>query len=212
MQAGRGSQGAWWRTDLIRWSVFSLLCAGGSLGLAWLGPVVPLWSPVRGVALLLACIVLPLASVLVPLLMLRRVPRKQRKVAWQLVVPVVAGVALGMFGNGAGDQVALAERGEWADLVVVRKDSAKTNHCDLRTVGGREISPSLAEGEGCRDWVEAGDKLRVRYDPAGVASPTNDVDQSSNAGFILVLFVLAVAMGTWGGVRQSRWDREYVPA
>jgi hypothetical protein len=163
------------------------------------------------VALLLAWIVLPLASVLVPLLMLRRVPRKQRKMAWQLVVPVVAGVALGVFGDGAGDQVALAERGEWVDVVVVRKDSAKTNHCDLRTVGGREISPSLSEGEGCRDWVETDDKLRVRYDPAGVASPTTDVERSSNAGFLAVLFVLAVAMGTWGGVRQSRWDREYVP-
>ncbi|MFF5368938.1 hypothetical protein [Streptomyces sp. NPDC013187] len=162
-------------------------------------------------ALLLAWIVLPLASVLVPLLMLRRVPRRQRKVAWQLVVPVVAGVALGVFGNDGGDQVALAGRGEWADVVVVRKDSAKTNYCDLRAVGGRAISPSLAEGEGCRDSVEAGDKLRVRYDPAGVASPTSDVEQSSNAAFLAVLFVLAVVMGTWGGVRQSRWDREYVP-
>ncbi|MER5829257.1 hypothetical protein ABT116_00230 [Streptomyces sp. NPDC002130] len=162
-------------------------------------------------ALLLAWIVLPLASVLVPVLMLRRVPRKQRKVAWQSVVPVVAGVALGMFGNGGGDQVALAERGEWADVEVVRKDSAKTNSCDLRTVGGRVISPSLREGGGCRNPVEVGDTLRVRFDPAGVASPTSDVEQSSNAVFLAVLFVLAVAMGTWGGVRQSRWDREYIP-
>lgn len=182
------------------------------MGLAWLGPVVPLWALLRSVALLLAWIVLPLASVLVPLLLLRRVPRKRRKVAWQLVVPVVAGVALGVFGNGAGDQVALAGRGEWADAVVVRKDSGKTNHCDLRTVGGREISPSLSEGDGCKDWVESGDRLRVRYDPAGVASPTADVERSSNAGFLAVLFGLAVVLGTWGGVRQSRWDREYVPA
>ncbi|MFJ8463180.1 hypothetical protein [Streptomyces swartbergensis] len=163
-------------------------------------------------ALLLAWLVLPLASVLVPLLLLRRVPRKQRKLAWQLVVPVVAGVALGMFGNGAGDQAALAERGEWVDVVVVRKDSVKTNRCDVRMVGGREISPSLMEGEGCRDWVEVGDKLRVRHDPAGVASPTTDVERSSDAGFLAVLLGLAVVMGTWGGVRQSRWDREYVPA
>jgi hypothetical protein len=197
---------------LVRWFVCSVVCAGGSLGLAWLGPVVPLWSPVRGAALLLAWLVLPLASVLVPLLLLRRVPRKQRKVAWQLFVPVVAGVALGVFGNGAGDQVALAERGEWADAVVVRKDDAKTNYCDLRRVRGHEISPSLSEGDGCRDWVEAGDKLRVRYDPAGVAGPTTDVERSSNAGLLAVLFGLAVVMGTWGGVRQSRWDREYLPA
>ncbi|MFF7795332.1 hypothetical protein [Streptomyces sp. NPDC007991] len=165
----------------------------------------------RLLTLLLAWIVLPLASVLVPLLLLRRVPRKQRKLAWQLVVPVVAGVALGVFGNGAGDQVALAERGEWADAVVVRKDDVKTNHCDLRRVDGHEISPSLSEGDGCGDWVEAGDKLRVRYDPAGVASPTTDGERSSDAGLLAVLFGLAVVMGTWGGVRQSRWDREYVP-
>ncbi|MEU0384483.1 hypothetical protein [Streptomyces chartreusis] len=182
------------------------------MGLAWLGPVVPLWVPLRSVALLLAWFVLPLASVLVPLLLMRRVPRKQRKVAWQLVVPVVAGVALGVFGNGAGDQVALAERGEWADAVVVRKDDAKTNYCDLRRVGGHEISPSLSEGDGCRDWVEEGDKLRVQYDPAGVAGPTTDVERSSDAGLLAVLFGLAVLMGTWGGVRQSRWDKDYVPA
>jgi hypothetical protein len=60
--------------------------------------------------------------------------------------------------------------------------------------------------------VEAGDKLRVRYDPAGVASPTTDLERSSDAGLLAVLFGLAVVMGTWGGVRQSRWDREYVPA
>jgi hypothetical protein len=121
-------------------------------------------------------------------------------------------VALGIFGNRAGDHVALAERGEWAGAVVVRKDDAKTNHCDLRTVGGREISPSLSEGEGCRNWVEAGDELRIRYDPAGVASPTTDAQRSSNAGLLAVLLGAAVVMGTWGGVRQSRWDRAYVPS
>ncbi|MFB9537804.1 MULTISPECIES: hypothetical protein [Streptomyces] len=163
-------------------------------------------------ALLLAWLVLPLASVLVPVLMMRRIPLKQRKLAWQLVVPVIAGIALGVFGNAAGDQVALAERGEWADTVVVRKDNASTNHCDLRMVGGRELSRSLSEGQGCGDWVEAGDKLRVRYDPAGVASPTTDVERSSNAGFLATVFGFAVVMGTWGGVRQSRWDREYASA
>ncbi|MFC9504928.1 hypothetical protein [Streptomyces sp. NPDC057002] len=160
-------------------------------------------------ALLLAWLVLPLASVLVPVLMMRRVPLRQRKLAWQLCVPVIAGIALGVFGNGAGDQVALAERGEWADVVVVRKDSASINHCDLRMVGGRELSRSLSEGHGCEDWVEAGDKLRVRYDPTNVAGPTADVDRSSNAGFLAAVFGLAVVMGTWGGVRQSRMDRAY---
>jgi hypothetical protein len=73
------------------------------------------------------------------------------------------------------------------------------------------ISPSLSEGDGGEDWVEASDTLHVRYDPGGVASPTTDLERSSNA-FLAVLFGLAVVMGTWGGVRQSRWDREYVLA
>ncbi|WP_432119096.1 hypothetical protein [Streptomyces sp. bgisy032] len=163
-------------------------------------------------ALLLAVLVLPLATALVPVLCLRRVPRRQRKVAWQLLVPLVAGVALGLFGTSAGDSAALAERGEWADAVVVGKDDSGTNHCDLRTVGGREISPSLTEGDGCENWVETGDTLRVRYDPVGVASPTTDRDDSSNAGLLAVLFLSSAATGTWGGVRQNRWDREYVPA
>jgi hypothetical protein len=165
------------------------------------------------VALLLAWIVLPLASVLVPVLVLRRVPRKQRKVAWQFIVPVVAGVALGLLGKGAGDQAALAERGAWSDAVVVRKDdSGKTDYCDLRTAGGREISPPLSEGDGCGEWVTAGDKLRVRYDPAGVASPTTNEETGSKAGLLAGLCALAVVMGTWGGARQSRWDREHVRA
>lgn len=211
VRGSRGGQGAWWPSDLVRWAALSVACAGGSFGLAWLGPVVPLPSPVGGVALLLAWIVLPLAAALVPVLVLRRVPRKQRKVAWQLIFPVVAGVALGVFGMEVGDQAALAERGTWGDAVVVRKDdSGKTDFCDLRTADGREISPALSEGEGCEEWVTAGSKLRVRYDPASVARPTTDEEAGSEAGLLAVLFVLAVGMGTWGGVRQSRWDREHV--
>lgn len=180
------------------------------MGLAWLGPVVPLPGPLRGVALLLAWILLPLASLLVPLLLLRRVPRKRRKVAWQLVVPVIAGVALGVVGREAGDQVALDARGEWADVEVVRVEDAKTDHCYLRTTDGREISPSLSEGDGCDGPIAKGDRLRVRYDPEGVARPTEDADSTSYGGLIAGLFLAAVAMGTWGGVRQNRWDREYV--
>ncbi|MGW0813287.1 hypothetical protein ACWD00_08560 [Streptomyces viridiviolaceus] len=195
---------------MVRWLLFSLLCAGGSLGLSWLGPVVPLPGVVRMVAGLLALLVLPLAALLVPLLGLRRVPRKKRKVAWQLAVPLIAGVAMGVFGNAAGDQVALAERGVWTDAVVVSMDDSSTNHCDLRRVGGGEISPSLSEGDGCENWVSKGDELRVRYDPEGVAGPTQDRDSSSYGGLLGSLFVAAVVMGTWGGVRQSRWDREYV--
>ncbi|MFJ8085062.1 hypothetical protein ACIQ6Y_31145 [Streptomyces sp. NPDC096205] len=198
------------RRDVIRWLLFSLVCAGGSLGLAWLGPVVPLPGPLRGVALLLAWIVLPLASLLGPLLLLRRVPRKRRKMAWQLVVPVIAGVALGVLGKEAGDQAGLAARGTWADVEVVRVEEARTNRCDLRTTDGRKVSPSLSEGDGCDGPIAKGDRLRVRYDPEGVAGPTERADSTSYGGLIAGLFLAAVAMGTWGGVRQNRWDREYI--
>ncbi len=195
-------------SDVVRWLAFSLLCAGGSLGLSWLGPVVPLPSVVRGVGALFAILILPLASLLVPVLLLRRVPRKKRKVAWQLIVPVIAGVALGIFGTEAGGAVALEDRGVAADAVVVSADYSSTNHCELRTVDGRDISPSLPESDGCRDSVSKGDEMRVRYDPEGVASP--DDGRTDSGGVLLAtLFVAAVVMGTWGGVRQSKWDRTY---
>lgn len=207
--ARTGGGPVWWRVDWVRWLLFSLVCAGGSLGLSWLGPVVPLPHVVRATALLLAVFVLPLATLLVPVLALRRVPRKKRKVAWQFIVPVIAGVAMGVLGAGAGDQEALADRGLWTNAVVVGMDDSGTNHCDLRSVDGRDISPSLSEGDGCEDWVEKGDEMRVRYDPEGIAGPTTDRDISYNGGLLAVLFGAAVVMGTWGGVRQSKWDREY---
>ncbi|MFC7896390.1 hypothetical protein [Streptomyces sp. NPDC057381] len=129
--------------------------------------------------------------------------------AWQLVVPLMAGVAMGVFGNAAGDEAALADRGTWTDVVVVRMDDSGTNQCDLRMVDGRELAHSLSEGDGCNDWVSKGDLLSVRYDPEGVASSMDDPGSSSYGGFLGTLFVMAVMMGTWGGVRQSRWDREY---
>lgn len=52
-------------------------------------------------------------------------------------------------------------------------------------------------------------RASVRYDPECVAGPTDDPGSSSYGGFLGTLFVMAVVMGTWGGVRQSRWDREY---
>ncbi|MFE2050350.1 hypothetical protein ACFXAS_17805 [Streptomyces sp. NPDC059459] len=204
-----GGTVAGWRDDGVRWLLFNLICAGGSLGLSWMGPVVPLPSVLRGAGLLLAVLVLPLASLLVPLLLLRRVPRKKRKLAWQLIVPLTAGMAMGIFGTDAGDQAALADRGEWTDAVVVRMDDSGTNHCDLSSVDGRVISPSLSEGDGCDDWVSKGDELHVRYDPEGIASPTEDRDSGSDGGFLATLFGASVLMGTWGGMRQSRWDREY---
>ncbi|MGA5418318.1 hypothetical protein [Streptomyces pseudogriseolus] len=209
MSTSKTGAGVRWRVDAVRWLVFSLVCAGGSLALSWAGPVVPLPGPVRGAGLVLAVLVLPLASSLVPVLMLRRVPRKKRKMAWQLIFPLVAGVALGVFGNAAGGEVALADRGVWTDAVVVRMDDTGTNRCDLRTADGREMALSLSEGDGCDDGVSKGDSLRVRYDPEGVAGATEDRDSSSYGGLLGSLFVLAVVMGTWGGVRQSRWDGEY---
>ncbi|MEU6222617.1 hypothetical protein [Streptomyces sp. NPDC047042] len=197
------------RTATLRWSLFALACAAGSAGLAWLVPVAPLHNPLAGAALLLAWIVLPLASVLVPVLCLRRVPRRQRKVAWQFIVPVVAGVALGVLGKQAGDQAGLADRGVWTEAVVVRKDEGKTDKCLVRTSDGREIWPSLSEGDGCREWVSEGTTLRIRYDPEGVARPVEDVDTNSYGELLAYLLVAAVVMGTWGGVRQSRWDWEY---
>ncbi|MGW5785898.1 hypothetical protein ACWEWK_18120 [Streptomyces sp. NPDC003757] len=143
-------------SDVVRWLAFSLLCAGGSLGLAWLGPVVPLPSLVRGVGGLFAVLIFPLASLLVPLLLLRRVPRKKRKMAWQLIVPLIAGAALGIFGTAAGGAAALADRGVSADAVVVSADYSSTNHCELRTVDGRDISPSLSESDGCSERFQRG--------------------------------------------------------
>ncbi|MGY1527631.1 hypothetical protein ACW69C_28340 [Streptomyces sp. MN3] len=209
VRATRAGEDSRQRVDLVRWLAFNLVCAGGSLGLAWLGPVVPLPVPVRGVAFVLAVLMLPLATVLVPMLRLRQIPRRERKMAWQLVFPVIAGVALGVFGHAAGDHSALADRGEWVDAVVVSKEDSGTNHCDLRTTDGRAISPSLSEGDGCRDARTKGDELRVRYDPKGVAGPTEDRSADSYGGMLMALFLVAVLMGTWGGVRQSTWDRQY---
>jgi hypothetical protein len=194
---------------MARWLAFSLVCAVGSAGLGWLAPVVPLTSWAGGTALLLAWFVLPLATVLVPLLWLRRVPRKKRKMAWQLVVPVVAGVALGVVGNQAGQQSALADRGRWTTAKVVEKEDAKTDQCTLRRTDGEEISPTLSEGDGC-DVASVGETLRVRYDPEGVAGPVTSVESDAYGGFIAALVVAAVAMGTWGSVRMSRRNEEYV--
>ncbi|MEU2723957.1 hypothetical protein [Streptomyces smyrnaeus] len=57
--------------------------------------------------------------------------------------------------------------------------------------------------DGRDDWVTKGDELRVRYDPEGVAGPTEDKNSSSYGGLLASLFVAAVVMGTWGGVRQN---------
>ncbi|WP_254396077.1 hypothetical protein [Streptomyces sp. AC512_CC834] len=142
------------------------------------------------------------------MLLLRRAPLKKRKLAWQLIVPLIAGMAMGFLGMAAGGTAALADRGVWADAVVVSADYSSTNHCELRTVDGRDISPSLSESDGCGDWTSKGDELRVRYDPEGIASP-DDGRAGSDGAVLATLFGAAVVMGTWGGVRQSKWDRAY---
>ncbi|MFG2347091.1 hypothetical protein [Streptomyces phaeochromogenes] len=199
--------------ETARWLAFSLTCALGSAGLGWLAPAMPLKSWIGGVALLTAWLLLPLAAVLVPMLGLRRVPRAQRKMAWQLIVPVVAGVALGVVALEAGQQSALAERGRWTTATVVDIEDARTDRCTLqRRADGTRISPTLSESDGCRS-VSKGDILRVRYDPEGVAGPVTDADtgteSDSYGGLIAGLVLAAVAMGTWGSVRMSRWDRAY---
>lgn len=90
-------------------------------------------------------------------------------------------------------------------------EDVKTDQCTLqRRTDGTRISPTLSEGDGCRS-VSKGDTLRVRYDPEGVAGPVTDVDAESGSygGLIAGLVLAAVAMGTWGSVRMSRWDRAY---
>lgn len=120
---------------MIRWSICALACAGGSAGLGWLVPAAPLRNPFGGAALLPAWLVLPFAAVLVPLLWPRRAPLRRRKVAWQFLVPVVAGVALGVLGKQAGDQDGLADRGRWTEAVVVHGRLTAT--CAIR------VSPGL---------------------------------------------------------------------
>ncbi|MEV0557411.1 hypothetical protein AB0I27_28625 [Streptomyces sp. NPDC050597] len=36
-----------------------------------------------------------------------------------------------------------------------------------------------------------------------------DAESDSYGGFIAALVLAAVAMGAWGSVRMSRWDRAY---
>ncbi|MEW2567051.1 hypothetical protein [Streptomyces sp. NPDC047070] len=194
--------------ETVRWLTFSLVCALGSAGLGWLVPAVPLKSWPGGVAVLLAWFVLPLATVLAPVLGLRRVPRDRRKLAWQLIVPVVAGVTLGVVAGEAGEQSALAERGLWSSAEVVKKKEARTDQCTLRRTDGGTISPTLPEGNGCRS-ISVGETLRVRYDPEGVAAPVTVAEDDSYGVLITSLLLAAVGMGTWGSVRMSRYDRAH---
>ncbi|MGW7409601.1 hypothetical protein ACWGI9_38915 [Streptomyces sp. NPDC054833] len=114
-----------------------------------------------------------------------------------------------MIGTQAGKQAALADRGKWTDALVVHKRKGRTDRCTLRIRETREASPLLSESDGCGAGVSEGDVLHVRYDPKGVASPTERPGGTSYGEFLVTLMALAVFMGTWGALRQSRWDGEY---
>lgn len=198
------------RTGPIHWFLFNSACVAASVALMWFSPVVPLPALLRGAGFLISALLIPLALVLVPVFWFRRVPRKKRKVAWELTIAVIAAAGLAVVSNGAGDDRAMQERGRWTEAVVVEVEDSKTDKCTLRTRDGQEISPRLSEGDGCdAEWVEPGDKLRVLYDPEGAAGPADEMQASSYGGVIGGLAALIVATGTCGCVRMNRWDNEY---
>ncbi|MGI5466166.1 hypothetical protein [Streptomyces sp. CA-132043] len=180
-----------------------------SVTLAWLGPVVPLPVWLRGTGMLLSVLLIPLALILVPVFWLRRVPRKKRKVAWELTITLIAAVGLAFLTYGAGDERALQERGRWTKAVVTKVEDRKSDKCTLRTRDGHEISPLLGESDGCdADLVEPGDALTVLYDPKGTAGPADERPSGSSAGVLAAMAALIIVTGTCGCVRMNRWDNE----
>ncbi|MFH8978619.1 hypothetical protein [Streptomyces sp. NPDC017890] len=201
------------RTGPIHWLLFNSTCVAASVSLMWLAPVIPLPGLLRGAAFLVSALLIPLALVLVPALLLRRIPHKKppKLAIVALTVAIVAAVVLAIITRQAGNERALQERGRWAEAVVIEVENRKTDKCTLRTRDGQEISPQLSESDGCEaDWVEPGDKLRVLYDPKGAAGPVEDVDvelePGSYRGTIGGLTALIIAAGTWGCIRLNRRD------
>lgn len=196
------------RSVFLRWLLFYLVCLAGIIGFTWMTPAVPLdpW-----VAPVLGWFLIPFASLLVPIFGIRRVPHRQRKLAWQLLLPLVTGAVLGFVSQAAGEDAALKERGRWveAKVVAVENDNSnKTRQCTLQKPNGQKVAPDLKETDGCEDGVGRGEVLRVRYDPEGVASPEESWEPGSYGGVIAGLATLFVAFGTWGCVRMSRGERE----
>ncbi|WP_199896668.1 hypothetical protein [Streptomyces niger] len=183
---------------------------GISVAWMWLGPVVPLPALLRGTGMLVSALLIPLALILVPVFWFRRVPRKKRKVAWELTVTLIAAVGIAFLAYGAGDDHALQERGRWTKAVVAKVEDRKSDKCTLRTRDGQEISPLLGEGDGCdAERVGPGDELTVLYDPEGAAGPADEMPSSSYGGVVAGLAALIVATGTCGCVRMNRWDNAY---
>ncbi|MET8677862.1 hypothetical protein ABZW18_09780 [Streptomyces sp. NPDC004647] len=200
------------RSVFLRWLLFYLVCLAGIIGLTWLAPAVPLdpWIS-GGAAPVLGWALIPLASFMVPIFWIRRVPYSRRKLAWQLLLPLVSGAVLGFVSHGAGEDSALKERGRWVNskVVAVENDNSnKTRQCTLQKLNGQKIEPDLKESYGCEDGVERGEVLRVRYDPEGVASPEESWKPGSYGGLIAGLATVFVAFGMWGCMRMSRQDRE----
>ncbi|MEU8782114.1 hypothetical protein [Streptomyces sp. NPDC048637] len=200
------------RTGPLHWFLFHSACVAASVGLMWFTPVVPLPAVLRAVGWLTSVLLIPLALVLVPTLVLRRVPHKKQPklAAFALAVAVIAAVGLAIITQEAGGERALEKRGRWTEAVVTEVKNQKTDKCTLRTRDGREISPQLSESDGCEaERVDPGDKLRVLYDPQGAAGPEDtevDLEPGAYSGTIGGLAALIVATGTWGCVRLSRGD------
>ncbi|WP_101255436.1 hypothetical protein [Streptomyces barkulensis] len=186
------------------WFTFHTACATAAVALAYLAPAAPLSWWLRGPATLTACLLIPLAALLIPVLELRPVPWDRRRLAWQLAFPVLTGVVLGVTAGQAGHADGLRERGRWTQAVVVEKKEGKTDRCVLRDPAGREISPDLTQGDGCDGYVEKGDVLRVLHDPEGAADPATDEDTPSYGGFLVGTALAHVALGTWGSARMPR--------
>ncbi|MGW7634235.1 hypothetical protein [Streptomyces decoyicus] len=200
------------RSVFLRWLLFYLVCLAGIIGLTWLAPVVPLdpWIS-NEAAPALGAFLIPFASFLVPVFCIRRVPHRQRKLAWQLLLPLVIGSVLGFVAQGAGEDSALKVRGRWgeAKIVAVENDkSNKTRKCTLRKPNGQKVAPELKEGDGCEDGVGRGEVVRVRYDPEGVASPDGESWKPGSYGVVIaVLGTVFVGFGMWGSMRMSRQDQ-----
>ncbi|MEV6086030.1 hypothetical protein [Streptomyces parvulus] len=203
------------RTRPLQWLLFNSASVAASVSLTWLAPVIPLPGLLRGMAFPASALLIPLALVLVPALLLRRIPHKKppRLAIVALAVALVAAVVLAVITRQAGNERALQERGRWAEAVVIDVENRKTDKCTLRTRDGRKISPELSEGDGCEaDWVEPGDKLRVLYDPKGAAGPLEEADAElepdSYRMAIGCLAALIIAAGTWGCTRLNRREIE----
>lgn len=153
-------------------------------------------------------LLIPLALILVPVFRIHHVPRKNRKVAWELIIAVIAAAALAIVSHGAGDDrqcrnAAGGPRPSWSRSKTSRATSARSALTAART-------SRLGEGDGCdAKRVEPGDEIQVLYDPEGIAGPADERHTSSYTEVIGGLAALIVATGTCGCLQMNRWNNEY---